>query len=150
MSVCADIKKIWVFLDWPYCRPRWNIWVSMNSIQMKIKKTSKASWFKVRNVCPQLKISEILGHRLAQLVERSSHVQRLCPRCRSLRLESRPGALRCVSLPVSLILFPVLSCFIYKRPKNVLKKKSIIHCWISKIGQKKVGQMEVWWWRSNC
>ena len=34
---------------------------------------------------------EGLGGRLAQLVERASHVQRLCPHCRGPGLESRPG-----------------------------------------------------------
>ena len=42
-----------------------------------------------------------------------SHVQRLCPRYGGPGLKSRPGALRRVSLPLSLILFPVYpSCSI--------------------------------------
>ena len=41
----------------------------------------------------------LLGRCLAQLVERASHVQRLCPCCSSPGFESRPGASCCVSIP---------------------------------------------------
>ena len=55
----------------------------------------------------------VWGRRLAQLVERVSHVHRLCPRCSGP--ESRPGALYCVSLPLSLILFPVMASAILSK-----------------------------------
>ena len=49
------------------------------------------------------------GRRLGHWVERASHVQRLCPRGSGPGFQSWPGALCCVSLPLSLILFPVMS-----------------------------------------
>ena len=43
-----------------------------------------------------------VGRCLAELVERASHVQRLCPRCGSPGFESQPGCtLLCVSPPLS-------------------------------------------------
>ena len=54
-------------------------------------------------------MNHILGRHLAQWVERVSHVQGPCPRCSGPRLESQPGALCCMSLPLSLDLFPVMS-----------------------------------------
>ena len=39
------------------------------------------------------------GCRLAQLVEQTSNVQRLCPRCSGPRFDSWPGSLCCVSPP---------------------------------------------------
>ena len=66
-----------------------------------------------------------VGHCLAQLVEQASHVQRLCPRCSRPEFASWPEALCCVSLPLSLILFPVpvFSCSIDKAKVNRAKKK---------------------------
>ena len=49
------------------------------------------------------------GRHLPHWVEQAAHVQRVCPRCSGPGLESRPGALCCVSLLLSLILFPVTS-----------------------------------------
>lgn len=52
------------------------------------------------------------GHHLAQLVQWASHEQRLCPHCSAPMFKSRPGVLCCVSLPRSLILFPVMSQYV--------------------------------------
>ena len=54
-------------------------------------------------------------------VERAPHVQRLCPRCSVPGFDSRPGALCFVSLPLSLIPFPVTAFAILS-----LKKKTNI------------------------
>ena len=56
-----------------------------------------------------------LAHWLAQWVERASHVQRLCPRCSRPEFESRPGALCCVSLLLSLILSPLQLFYQYNK-----------------------------------
>ena len=73
-------------------------------------------------LCP-IKTSH-LGRRFAQLVEQVSHVQRLCPRCSRPGFDSRPGSLCCVSLPLSLTLFPVqLFSFPINKAKRPKKKK---------------------------
>ena len=80
-------------------------------------------------LCP-IKTSH-LGRRFAQLVEQVSHVQRLCPRCSRPGFDSRPGSLCCVSLPLSLTLFPV-QLFSFpinkaKRPKKKRKDEPLVH-----------------------
>ena len=61
------------------------------------------------------------------LVDRHAfHVQRICPRCRSLEFESQPGALCCMSLPPSLTLFPVISwAVLWIKPYKGPKKKTV-------------------------
>ena len=66
---------------------------------------------------------------LAQLVERAPYVQRVCPRCSRPGFDSWPRSLCCLSLPNSLILFPVtssaeLSNKTIKGHKNALNKKT--------------------------
>ena len=75
--------------------------------------------------------------RLAQWVEWASHAQRLCPRCSGPGFEPWPGALCCVSLPLALNLFPVISfsCSFNKawKPKNIYFKKEclcLVGCWL--------------------
>ena len=62
--------------------------------------------------------SKLLGRRLAWLVEWASHVLRLCS---GPGFDSRPGSLCCMSLPLSLTLFPVtlFSCTVNKGKKNI-------------------------------
>ena len=67
------------------------------------------------------------GCCLAQLVERVSSVQRLCPRCSGPGFDSRPEFLCCVSLPLSPTLFPVTSSTVLsikpRKAKKILRKK---------------------------
>lgn len=61
---------------------------------------------------------------IVQLVERTSHVQRLCPCCSCLGLESQSGALCFMSLP----LFPVVS----SAKKYTLPQSSLLP-WFSRV-----------------
>ena len=82
-----------------------------------VVQVDKTKWFNMSQI----------GRRLAQLVERASHVPRLC---NGPRFDSRPGSFCCMSLPLSLPLFPVissayLSIIAIKRPKKYLKNKNM-------------------------
>ena len=66
-----------------------------------LQKFADKTWHPPRTSSVELNIILHSGRRLAQLVERASHVQRLCPRCSGPRFESQPEALCCVSLPPS-------------------------------------------------
>ena len=60
------------------------------------------------------------GRRLAKLLERASHVQRLWPCCIGPKVESRPGALCCILLPLSHpVSYHVFSCSINKRSQKI-------------------------------
>ena len=64
------------------------------------------------------------GRHLAQLVEHASHV-RLCSKP---GFNSRPGSLCCVSFPLSLSLFPVISSAVLTiKPKIYILKKKLPH-----------------------
>ena len=66
----------------------------------------------------------ITGRHLAQLVAQAFHVLRLCSRP---GFDSWPGSLCCVSLPLSLTLFPVtVSAVLSIKPKRCQKKSIYI------------------------
>ena len=80
-------------------------------------------------------IKVILGRYLAQLVERVSHVPRLCS---GPGFDSQPGFLCCVSLPLSLPfsshIFSSTSNKAIKRPRKYSKKKSdFVGCMVGKV-----------------
>ena len=68
----------------------------------------------------------LLGRCLAQLEERASHVQRLCPCCSGAGFESRPETPCCVTLPPSLILFPVMFPAVLSIKAKGQKKDNIL------------------------
>ena len=83
------------------------------------------AWTGLLYVCTRsMPLKSIWGRCLAQLVEQVSHVQRLCPRCRCPRFEPQLWTFCCMSLPLSLILFPVISYFLYYQLKNKYLKKT--------------------------
>ena len=67
-----------------------------------------------------IKVMDKVGRCLAQLVEHVSHVLSLCG---GPRFDFRPGSFCCVSLPLSLSMFPVtlFSWTINKAIKNAKK-----------------------------
>ena len=86
-------------------------------------------------------IKKLAVHPFAQLVERASHVQRPCPYLSVPGFQSRPGSLCCVSLPLFVTLFSVISEAVLSlshteaknnnnKTKNGWKKIELQLCWL--------------------
>ena len=115
--------------EWLLCSFSW--WIYLLFGRKKVKKTKCSDTTLVSNPARYLvccHTNRQAGRRLALVVERASHVQRRCPCCSGPGLESLPGILCCVSLPLShsfscLLLSCSMSNSLKGPPKKVYIKK---------------------------
>ena len=101
---------------------------SLKETYRKKKRRSRKNWQTAGRKAQKCTEEETMGCCLVQLAEQASHVQRICPCCSGPGFESQPGTLCCKWVPLSLILFPVISKVVlsikpYKGQKTYLKKK---------------------------
>ena len=78
--------------------------------------------------------------RLAQWVERASHIQRLCPRCSGPGFDSRPGSL-CHSPSLSFCFLSKSSAVLSikpKRPKKGTTVTDVIQCPVDLLSQRNI------------